>query len=99
MDPPLDLRRRHSSKDGVLIMEKKTGVFYDISNEEYHAADDIVSRSYLHSLRNVPAASKVTKKTTGAMEIGTAMHMRVLEPHRFAAEVMESEFKRVYGGG
>ena len=60
-----------------------------MTNEEYHSHDsisksglDLIARSpahYFHAARSSP---------TRAMEIGTAIHCAILEPHRFAKEYM-----------
>lgn len=62
---------------------------YDMAAAEYHA-HPARSKSYLWNLyTKTPAhAELAVKETTVAMEIGTAVHTAVLEPHRFEASVI-----------
>ena len=62
-----------------------------MSNAEYHALPSI-SKSGLDLIRKAPAHYKWRRdnpqETTPAMRLGTLTHTAVLEPERFAAEVM-----------
>lgn len=73
------------------MLHFKNGI-YDISNEEYHAAD-AVSRSKLMLLEKSPAhlyyelfGKSDKNKSTKAMNFGSAFHTLLLEPHLFEKE-------------
>ena len=63
---------------------------YDLSNGEYHASP-ARSKSYLWNLyANTPAHAQYGVSTSSpAMELGTAVHIAALEPHRFEADVIK----------
>lgn len=87
----------------------KPGIYYDLSNEDYHAAPGI-SVSGLKAILRSPAHFKSAEhQSTRAMEIGSAIHCAALEPERFAemyhcADVIDRRaalYKRLadqYGG-
>lgn len=66
------------------------GIYTDLSSEDYHA-DSAISRSgIMHFLKspldywaNYINPHRPEKKVTKAMELGTAFHMKILEPHLF----------------
>ena len=66
--------------------EIMTGLYPDISNEDYHAGPGL-SSSDLKELSRSPLHYRVSKEspseTTEAMKFGTAVHCAVLEPDRF----------------
>ena len=64
----------------------ETGIYRDISNEDYHRGPGL-SASGLKLLRKTPEHFKKTEREeTKAMIIGTATHCAVLEPERFETE-------------
>ena len=63
-----------------------------MSNRCYHRARAI-SRSHLHALRTVPAGVNKEWGASTSMNIGTAAHTLVLEPHLFDESVVESKNK------
>jgi hypothetical protein len=67
----------------------KLGIIPDLAAEDYHA-DDAVGKSTLWRLHTAtPAHAKFSVvETTPAMDIGTAIHTAVLEPHRFGSAVV-----------
>jgi len=71
----------------VDLSELGNGIYYDLSNEDYHAAPG-VSKSGLDKIARSPAHFKYSdkRKSTRAMEIGTAIHAAILEPERFDSE-------------
>lgn len=72
----------------------KPGVYRGLSNDEYHSGPG-VSKSLLDLLRQSPAhlraaiTSTEPRKPTAAQSFGTAFHMILLEPERFAASYCE----------
>lgn len=69
------------------LSEIGNGIFYDLSNDDYHSASG-VSKSGLDKIARSPAHYKYSGKraSTRAMEIGTAIHAAILEPKRFDEE-------------
>lgn len=69
-------------------MSVKPGVYYDISNEDYHAGPG-VSKSQLDDIALNPAIYKwrkdapVDTEKTAALEMGSALHCILLEPDEF----------------
>lgn len=65
-----------------------TGIYYDISNEDYHAGDG-VSKSQLDMVAKNPALLKWVKaapedeEKKSALDMGTALHCLLLEPKEF----------------
>lgn len=72
----------------------KPGVYRGLSNDEYHSGPG-VSKSLLDLLRQSPAHLRATltsaepRKPTAAQAFGTAFHMLLLEPGKFAASYCE----------
>ena len=68
-----------------------------LSNFDYHA-DHSISKSGLDLMARSPAHYKYSapREATRAMEIGTAIHTAVLEPHRFQDEyiIIDTEDRR-----
>lgn len=66
----------------------KTGIYYDISNEDYHKGDG-VSKSNLDDIAKCPAIYQWKKKAPeceekkSALNMGTALHCLLLEPQCF----------------
>lgn len=66
----------------------KPGIYYDISNEDYHNGDG-VSKSNLDDMAKCPAIYQWKKKAPeceekkAALNIGTALHCLLLEPDEF----------------
>lgn len=66
----------------------KPGIYYDISNEDYHAGDG-VSKSQLDIIAMSPAllewqkSAPVDTKKLKALDMGTALHCLLLEPDEF----------------
>lgn len=66
----------------------KTGIYYDISNDDYHAGDG-VSKSQLDMVAKNPALLKWVKaapedeEKKSALDMGTALHCLLLEPKEF----------------
>ncbi|CDG21022.1 conserved protein of unknown function [Xenorhabdus poinarii G6] len=64
------------------------GIYYDISNEDYHKGAGI-SKSQLDIIDQAPAEliwqrnAPVDEEKTGALDIGTALHCLLLEPDEF----------------
>lgn len=64
------------------------GIYYDISNEDYHAGDG-VSKSQLDLVALSPALlqwqkmAPVDEEKTKALDMGTALHCLLLEPDEF----------------
>jgi exodeoxyribonuclease VIII len=63
------------------------GIFYDMSAEEYHAVT-ACSNSVLSTIATKsPAHIWVEREATPALVTGTALHLAVLEPHKFDDQV------------
>lgn len=71
----------------------KSGVHFELSNEEYHGGVgvnkgllDVVARSPMHAKAVLDSANdnREPRTPTAAQAIGSALHMLVLEPHIFA---------------
>jgi hypothetical protein len=73
------------------VIEIKPGVYKDLSSEDYHGHMNSVSRSGIMLYHESPhkywkkyiAEDRVIETATPAMELGTALHTFVLEPHLF----------------
>ncbi len=65
----------------------KPGIYFDISNEDYHAGDG-VSKSQLDMVAKNPAllkwvqAAPEDEEKKSALDMGTALHCLLLEPRR-----------------
>lgn len=65
----------------------KPGIYFDISNEDYHAGDG-VSKSQLDMVAKNPAllkwvqAAPEDEEKKSALDMGTALHCLLLEPWR-----------------
>lgn len=77
-----------------------TGIYYDISNEDYHAGDG-VSKSQLDMVAKNPALLKWVKaapedeEKKSALDMGTALHCLLLEPKEFDKRfIVAPEFNR-----
>ncbi len=67
------------------------GIRYDMPEAEYHALDALGStdiKRLLRSPAHFRAGRDASSEPTAAQEIGTAIHLAVLEPGRFAAETV-----------
>jgi hypothetical protein len=69
------------------------GIFNNVSNEEYHAATDYISRSAILDFDKSPYTywanwvnPERKKKKTGALNIGSAFHLYILQPELFNAQ-------------
>lgn len=67
------------------------GIYLNLSNEGYHGGPgtnkgllDVVARSPLHAKFVLERANDDRPEPTAAMQLGTALHTLVLEPHAFA---------------
>ncbi|HAF5504184.1 TPA: exonuclease VIII [Salmonella enterica] len=76
------------------------GIYYDIPNEAYHAGPG-VSKSQLDDIAVCPAfyqwrkAAPVDTEKTKALDMGTALHCRLLEPDEFKNRFITApEFNR-----
>ncbi|EDC5553824.1 exonuclease VIII [Salmonella enterica] len=76
------------------------GIYYDIPNEAYHAGPG-VSKSQLDDIAVCPAfyqwrkAAPVDTEKTKALDMGTALHCRLLEPDEFKNRfIIVPEFNR-----
>ncbi|ELJ6861586.1 PD-(D/E)XK nuclease-like domain-containing protein [Salmonella enterica] len=78
----------------------KPGIYFDITNEAYHAGPG-VSKSQLDDIAVCPAfyqwrkAAPVDTEKTKALDMGTALHCRLLEPDEFKNRfIIAPEFNR-----
>ncbi|EEN9966362.1 exonuclease VIII [Salmonella enterica subsp. enterica] len=78
----------------------KPGIYFDITNEAYHAGPG-VSKSQLDDIAVCPAlyqwrkAAPVDTEKTKALDMGTALHCRLLEPDEFKKRfIIAPEFNR-----
>lgn len=78
----------------------KPGIYFDISNEVYHAGDG-VSKSQLDMLSKTPALLKWVKDAPededkkSALDMGSALHCLLLEPEEFDKRfIVAPEFNR-----
>lgn len=83
----------------------KTGIYHDISNEDYHAGDG-VSKSQLDLVAKNPAllqwskAAPVDTEKLKALDMGTALHCALLEPDEFKKRfIIAPEFNRRTNAG
>ncbi|EBG2756504.1 exodeoxyribonuclease VIII [Salmonella enterica subsp. enterica] len=75
--------------DPVIVEDIEPGIYYGISNENYHAGPG-VSKSQLDDIADTPALylwrknAPVDTTKTKTLDLGTAFHCRVLEPEEFS---------------
>ncbi|EFK9006533.1 exodeoxyribonuclease VIII [Escherichia coli] len=86
--------------DPVIVEDIEPGIYYGISNENYHAGPD-VSKSQLDDIADTPALylwrknAPVDTTKTKTLDLGTAFHCRVLEPEEFSNRfIVAPEFNR-----
>ena len=76
------------------------GIYYDISNEDYHAGDG-VSKSQLDLVALSPALlqwqkmAPVDEEKTKALDMGTALHCLLLEPDDFERKPARQQATRL----
>ncbi|VFS64078.1 Exodeoxyribonuclease 8 [Kluyvera cryocrescens] len=83
----------------------KPGIYFDISNEDYHAGDG-VSKSQLDMVAMSPAllkwqkAAPVDTEKLKALDMGTALHCLLLEPDEFDKRfIVAPQFNRRTAAG
>lgn len=78
------------TESGIIV---EPGVYRDLGRIQYERID-AVNYSLLKHFARSPAHARqemlCPKKPTDAMELGTAMHMAILEPERFAREYVRA---------
>ncbi|END1726485.1 exodeoxyribonuclease VIII [Escherichia coli] len=86
--------------DPVIVEDIEPGIYYGISNENYHAGPG-VSKSQLDDIADTPALylwrknAPVDTTKTKTLDLGTAFHCRVLEPEEFSNRfIVAPEFNR-----
>ncbi|EFG4795816.1 exonuclease VIII, partial [Escherichia coli] len=86
--------------DPVIAGDIVPGIYYGISNENYHAGPG-VSKSQLDDIADTPALylwrknAPVDTTKTKTLDLGTAFHCRVLEPEEFSNRfIVAPEFNR-----
>ncbi|EHX8067181.1 exodeoxyribonuclease VIII [Escherichia coli] len=86
--------------DPVIAGDIEPGIYYGISNENYHAGPG-VSKSQLDDIADTPALylwrknAPVDTTKTKTLDLGTAFHCRVLEPEEFSnLFIVAPEFNR-----
>ncbi|HIA8558803.1 TPA: exodeoxyribonuclease VIII [Escherichia coli] len=91
--------------DTVIVEDIKPGIYYGISNENYHAGPG-VSKSQLDDIADTPALylwrknAPVDTTKTKTLDLGTAFHCRVLEPEEFSNRfIVAPEFNRRTNAG
>ncbi|EJH2621882.1 exodeoxyribonuclease VIII [Escherichia coli] len=91
--------------DPVIVEDIEPGIYYGISNENYHAGPG-VSKSQLDDIADTPALYLWRKNTpvdttkTKTLDLGTAFHCRVLEPEEFSNRfIVAPEFNRRTNAG
>ncbi|TJT08949.1 exodeoxyribonuclease VIII [Escherichia coli] len=105
-----DLHRDCSDETGevadpVIAGDIEPGIYYGISNENYHAGPG-VSKSQLDDIADTPALylwrknAPVDTTKTKTLDLGTAFHCRVLEPEEFSNRfIVAPEFNRRTNAG
>ncbi|ENX6828790.1 exodeoxyribonuclease VIII [Escherichia coli] len=105
-----DLHRDCSDETGevadpVIAGDIEPGIYYGISNENYHAGPG-VSKSQLDDITDTPALylwrknAPVDTTKTKTLDLGTAFHCRVLEPEEFSNRfIVAPEFNRRTNAG
>ncbi|HEI2837618.1 TPA: exodeoxyribonuclease VIII, partial [Escherichia coli] len=91
--------------DPVIVEDIEPGIYYGISNENYHAGPG-VSKSQLDDIADTPALylwrknAPVDTTKTNTLDLGTAFHCRVLEPEEFSNRfIVAPEFNRRTNAG
>uniref|UniRef100_UPI00207B1B8B PD-(D/E)XK nuclease-like domain-containing protein n=1 Tax=Escherichia coli TaxID=562 RepID=UPI00207B1B8B len=91
--------------DPVIVEDIEPGIYYGISNENYHAGPG-VSKSQLDDIADTPALylwrknAPVDTTKTKTLDLGTAFHCRVLEPEEFSNRfIVAPEFNRRTNSG
>ncbi|EOZ8425581.1 exodeoxyribonuclease VIII [Escherichia coli] len=91
--------------DPVIVEGIEPGIYYGISNENYHAGPG-VSKSQLDDIADTPALylwrknAPVDTTKTKTLDLGTAFHCRVLEPEEFSNRfIVAPEFNRRTNAG
>ncbi|EJB5801237.1 TPA: exodeoxyribonuclease VIII [Escherichia coli] len=91
--------------DPVIVEDIEPGIYYGISNENYHAGPG-VSKSQLDDIADTPALylwrknAPVDTTKTKTLDLGTAFHCRVLEPEEFSNRfIVAPEFNRRTNAG
>lgn len=91
--------------DPVTMEDIEPGIYYGISNENYHAGPG-VSKSQLDDIADTPALYLWRKNApldttkTKTLDLGTAFHCRVLEPEEFSNRfILAPEFNRRTNAG
>ncbi|HIH3529389.1 TPA: exodeoxyribonuclease VIII [Escherichia coli] len=91
--------------DPVIAGDIEPGIYYGISNENYHAGPG-VSKSQLDDIADTPALylwrknAPVDTTKTKTLDLGTAFHCRVLEPEEFSNRfIVAPEFNRRTNAG
>ena len=91
--------------DTVIVEDIEPGIYYGISNENYHAGPGI-SKSQLDDIADTPALylwrknAPVDTTKTKTLDLGTAFHCRVLEPEEFSNRfIVAPEFNRRTNAG
>ena len=82
-----------ASKERVVIMINRTGIYRDIPSTEYHAVPGLGSshlRELLKSALHYKTSVNLPNKETPAMKLGTATHCAILEPECFDIEYVEA---------
>ncbi|EHW5754288.1 exodeoxyribonuclease VIII [Escherichia coli] len=105
-----DLHRDCSDETGevadpVIAGDIEPGIYYGISNENYHAGPG-VSKSQLDDIADTPALylwrknAPVDTTKTKTLDLGTTFHCRVLEPEEFSNRfIVAPEFNRRTNAG
>lgn len=77
-------------------MEFKTGIFYDVENQEYHEVP-AASRGVLHTIGTFGSEKAVWEeqqpKTGDAFEFGICFHLILLEPGLYTTDVVHLDMK------
>ncbi|EEX7886839.1 exodeoxyribonuclease VIII [Escherichia coli] len=91
--------------DPVIAGDIEPGIYYGISNENYHAGPG-VSKSQLDDIADTPALylwrknAPVDTTKTKTLDLGAAFHCRVLEPEEFSNRfIIAPEFNRRTNAG
>ncbi|HHY8035992.1 TPA: RecE family exodeoxyribonuclease [Escherichia coli] len=91
--------------DPVIVEDIEPGIYYGISNENYHAGPG-VSKSQLDDIADTPALylwrknAPVDTTKTKTLDLGIAFHCRVLEPEEFSNRfIVAPEFNRRTNAG
>lgn len=73
----------------------KTGIYKDLTSDQYHKCEGTYSSSQLKDILEDPeifykkyVTRELEKERLSAFDVGTAFHTKVLEPHKYAEEVV-----------